>query len=405
MMQMLSDALLLALREIRRNLLRSSLTTLGIVIGVAAVIVMVTLGRGATAQVTSDIGSLGSNVLTLVPGQRMGPGGASGAARPFEARHVEALLREMPLLAAVAPVSSQALNAIVGNANWQTRVSGTTGAFLDVRSWRVERGRPFTEAEERGGSAVCVLGATVRQELFGGQDPVGARVRLGTLSCEVIGVLEVKGKTAMGMDQDDVVLIPLRTFQRRIAGSDDIREIQAAVADEALFARAKTEVQSLMRELRRVAPGADDDFFIRDPQDIARTLTDATRTLTALLAAVALVSLLVGGIGIMNIMLVSVTERTREIGIRLAIGALERDVMTQFLVEAVVLSSFGGLIGVGLAIGASAMAARALLVPLVFDLRIIVVAFLFSTAVGVVFGFFPARRAAHLNPIDALRHE
>jgi putative ABC transport system permease protein len=404
-MQTLSNALLLALREIRRNLLRSSLTTLGIVIGVAAVIVMVTLGSGATAEVTSNIASLGSNVLTIVPGQRMGPGGASGGARTFVAKDVDALIRTMPALAAVAPVSSQSLNVIFGNANWQTRVSGTTSAYFDVRGWKVERGRLFSDAEVRGGNAVCLLGATVRKELFGAQDPVGSRIRLGAVSCQVIGVLATKGKTGMGSDQDDVVLMPLRTFQRRIAGNDDIREIQVSVRSDASLIKAKTDIQALLRELRRIAPGDDDNFFIMDPQDIASTLTGATRTLTALLAAVASVSLLVGGIGIMNIMLVSVTERTREIGVRLAIGALERDVLTQFLVEAVVLSSLGGLVGVALALAASAMAARALLVPFILDVQIVLVAFLFSMAVGVLFGYFPARRAAHLNPIDALRHE
>jgi putative ABC transport system permease protein len=404
-MHTISNALLLALREIRRNLLRSSLTTLGIVIGVAAVIVMVTLGSGATAQVTSDIASLGSNVLTIVPGQRMGPGGASSGARAFDAKDVDALGRHLPALAAVAPVSSQSLNAIFGNANWQTRISGTTSEYLEIRSWTLEQGRVFAEAEVRGGNAVCLLGATVRKQLFGAQDPVGSRIRLGAVSCEVIGVLAAKGKTGMGQDQDDIVLLPLRTFQRRLAGNDDIREIQVSIRKDASLAKAKSDIQSLMRELRRIAPGADDNFFIMDPQDIAATLTGATRTLTALLAAVASVSLLVGGIGIMNIMLVSVTERTREIGVRLAIGALERDVLTQFLVEAVVLSSLGGIVGVSLALVASAMAARALLVPFVLDLQIIVVAFLFSMAVGVLFGFFPARRAAHLNPIDALRHE
>jgi putative ABC transport system permease protein len=405
LMQTLSNALLLALREIRRNLLRSSLTTLGIVIGVAAVIVMVTLGRGATAQVTSDIASLGSNVLTILPGQRMGPGGASGGARAFDAKDVEALIRDVPSLAAVAPVSSQSLNAIFGNANWQTRVSGTTSEYLHIRTWTVEQGRRFSEAEVRGGSAVCLLGATVRKQLFGAQDAVGTRIRLGAVSCEVIGVLAAKGKSGMGQDQDDNVLLPLRAFQRRIAGNDDIREIQVSIRKDASLAKAKTDVQALMRELRRVAPGADDNFFIMDPQDIASTLTGATRTLTALLAAVASVSLLVGGIGIMNIMLVSVTERTREIGVRLAIGALERDVLTQFLVEAVVLSAFGGLVGVVLALVASALAARALLVPFVLDAQIVLVAFLFSTMIGILFGYFPARRAAHLNPIDALRHE
>jgi putative ABC transport system permease protein len=403
-MQMLSNALLLALREIRRNVLRSSLTTLGIVIGVAAVIVMVTLGSGATAEVTAEISSLGSNMLTIVPGQRTGFGGASGGARVFTPKDAEALERDVPTLTAVAPVASRSLTVVYGNQNWQTSVSGTTNAYLDIRTWTLQQGRRFEDADLQGGKAVCILGATVRKELFGGQDPVDSRIRLGALSCDVIGVLSSKGKTGMGQDQDDIVLLPLRAFQRRIAGNDDVRQIQVAVRAGSID-RAKSDVAALMRERRRIAPGAVDDFSIMDPQDITSAITGTTRTLTALLAAVASVSLLVGGIGIMNIMLVSVTERTREIGIRLAIGALERDVLTQFLVEAVVLSSFGGLVGVGLALSASAIAARALQVPFMLDIRIVVLAFLFSTLVGVVFGYFPARRAARLNPIDALRHE
>jgi putative ABC transport system permease protein len=404
-MLMLSNALLLALREIRRNVLRSSLTTLGIVIGVAAVIVMVTLGSGATAQVAAEIGSLGSNLLTVMPGQRMGPGGASGGARPFDVHDAEAIAREVPSLAAVAPAASRSLSAIFGNENWTTSVTGTTNAYLEIRQWDLAAGRRFSDAEVSGGTAVCLLGATVRRELFGAQEALGSRIRLGAVSCDVIGLLAAKGKGGGGMDQDDVVLMPLRAFQRRIAGTDDVRQIQVSVASAGAVEKAKRDIRWLMRERRRIKPGDDDDFSIMDLQDVTAALTGTTRVLTMLLAAVASVSLLVGGIGIMNIMLVSVTERTREIGIRLAIGALEREVLTQFLIEAVVLSSFGGLIGVAIALVGSALAAQALLVPFVLDVRIVVLAFLFSSGVGVIFGFFPARRAAHLNPIDALRHE
>ncbi|MGE0552828.1 MAG: ABC transporter permease [Gemmatimonadales bacterium] len=402
---MLWNAVLLALREIRRNGLRSSLTTLGIVIGVAAVIVMVTLGNGATAAVTNEIASLGSNVLVLRTGQRMGPGGASSGARAFDLADAQALAAQLPALAAVAPTSSQAMTAIVGNANWSTSVTGTTNDYFAALDWQVEQGRRFLDTELRAGQGVCILGATVRQELFGAQDPIGVSLRLDKLSCRVVGVLATKGKSSMGMDRDDLVVIPLRAFQRRIAGTSDVRSIQISVREGASLDRVKDDITSLLRERRRLGPTAEDDFAIMDPQDIAAALTGTTRVLTTLLAAVAAVSLLVGGIGIMNIMLVSVTERTREVGIRLAIGALEREVLTQFLVEAVVLASLGGLMGVVVALVGSAIAAERLGLPLVLDARIVMVALLFATAVGILFGFVPARRAASLNPIDALRHE
>jgi putative ABC transport system permease protein len=335
----------------------------------------------------------------------MGPGGASGGARPFDTADAEAIAREVASLAAVAPVASRSLSAIAGNENWTTSVTGTTNAYLQIRQWDLAAGRRFTQADITSGTAVCLLGATVRQELFGAQDPLGSRIRLGSVSCDVVGLLAAKGKGGGGMDQDDVVLLPLRAFQRRIAGTDDVRQIQVSVVSAAAVEKAKRDIRWLMRERRRIKPGDDDDFSIMDLQDVTAALTGTMTILTTLLAAVASVSLLVGGIGIMNIMLVSVTERTREIGIRLAIGALEREVLTQFLIEAVVLSSFGGLLGVSLALVGSALAAQALLVPFVLDVRIVVLAFLFSAGVGVIFGYFPARRAAHLNPIDALRHE
>ena len=398
------NTLQLAWREIRRNLLRSALTILGIVIGVAAVITMVTIGGGATVQVSQQIASLGSNLLIVRPGQRLGPGQRS-AAPPFQVNDVTALRREVPGLVAVAPSASFATVAVYGNENWSTTVTGTENAFLEVKNWELESGRQFTASELRAGAAVCLIGATVRKELFGAHSPVGDKLRLGKMTCEVVGVLQAKGQAGMGADQDDLVLMPLRTFWRRVAGNQDVTLLQVSARDGAATAKVKQEIELLLRERRHISAREDDDFTVTDMKEIAQTLTGTTEVLTALLGAIAAVSLLVGGIGIMNIMLVSVTERTREIGIRLAIGALEREVLLQFLVEAVVLSSFGGLIGILVALGASAILTDLLHVPLVFDWWIVAVAFVFSAAVGVIFGYFPARKAARMDPIEALRYE
>jgi putative ABC transport system permease protein len=403
---MIWETILLALRQIRRNVMRSSLTILGIVIGVSAVIAMVTLGGGATAKVTSDIAKLGTNLLLVRPGQgHRGPGGTRSTADMFEVDDAEAIAREISGLSAVAPMASQTTQAIYENENWSTTVTGSTNAYLEVRNWQLGNGRLFTGGELRAGKAVCILGATVRNELFGGSDPLGATIRLEKLACQVIGVLESKGESSFGRDQDDFVLIPLRTLQRRIAGNTDVSAIYASAQDGVSTEKVETDIKRLMRERRHISIGDDDDFHVRDMQELVSTMTGTTRVLTGLLGAVAAVSLLVGGIGIMNIMLVSVTERTREIGIRLAIGALERDVLMQFLVEAVVLSSFGGLIGIVLGVAAAGVGARFLGVPFVLNPSIIVIAFAFSAAVGVLFGYFPARQAGRLDPIEALRHE
>ncbi len=400
------NVLLLALREIRRNVMRSSLTILGIVIGVSAVITMVTLGGGATEQVSAEISSLGSNLLHVRPGQRgRGPGGTRSTADMFKMGDAEAISREISGLAAVAPVASQAVQAISGNQNWSTAVIGSTNAYLQVRDWPLEDGRRFTNGELRAGKTVCIIGSTVRKELFSNRNPLGDSIRLGKLSCQVVGVLESKGQSGFGSDQDDFVLLPLRAVQRRIAGNTDIGGIYISAQDGISTEKVKKNIERLMRERRRIAPGQDDDFHVNDMQELVSAMTGTTRVLTGLLGAVAAVSLLVGGIGIMNIMLVSVTERTREIGIRLAIGALARDVLMQFLVEAVVLSSFGGVIGIILGLAAAVVGARLLSVPFVLNPGIVAVAFVFSAAVGVVFGYFPARQAARLDPIEALRHE
>ncbi len=401
---MLWNALLLALREIRRNVLRSFLTVLGIVIGVASVITMVNLGTGATAKVTEQIASLGSNLLIVRTGQRLGPG-MREAAPPFKLADAQAIWREVGGLAAVAPTATQGTVAIYGNTNWPTTVTGIDNSYFTVRDWQIASGRQFTVNELRSGKAVCVIGETVRKELFGNIDPVGSRIRLQKVACEVVGLLKSKGQSTMGSDQDDVVLVPMRMLWRRIAGNQDVGLIQMSARDGVSTSKVQSDVEQLLRERRHIARGEQNDFSVMDMKEIANALTGTTKVLTGLLGAVAAVSLLVGGIGIMNIMLVSVTERTREIGTRLAIGALEHEVLTQFLVEAVVLSSFGGLFGILLAMLASFGIARLMTMPFIVDPAIVVIAFLFSAAIGVVFGYFPARRAAQLDPIEALRHE
>jgi putative ABC transport system permease protein len=403
---MFGETLLLALRAIRRNALRSSLTILGIVIGVAAVITMVTLGGGATAQVASQIRSLGSNLLNVRPGQQpRGMGGARQAAKPFELKDLEAIEREVSGIAALAPASSRLMLAISAELNWSTNIVGTDNAYFKVRDWPLASGRLFTDSEQRAGRMACILGATVRDKLFARRDPIDESIRLGALACQVIGVLSAKGQATFGMDQDDLVVIPLRAFQRRIAGNQYVDTILVSARDGVPTKKVQADIESLMRERRHIGPREEADFHVQDMQQIVATLSGTTQTLTALLGAVAAVSLLVGGIGIMNIMLVSVMERTREIGIRLAVGALETDVLLQFLVEAVMLSLLGGVAGIAAGLAAAAGGAVLLDVPFVFNLWIVLVAFFFSGAVGVVFGYFPARKAAQLDPIEALRHE
>ncbi|MEN6533892.1 MAG: ABC transporter permease [Bryobacteraceae bacterium] len=402
---MIWNAVVLALMAIRRNVMRSTLTILGIVIGVAAVIIMVTLGNGATAQVSTDISKLGSNMLMIHPGQDRGPGAIREQARLFEADDIEAIKDEVSGIVAVAPASSSSMQAVYGNENYSTTVYGTDNAYLTVRSWKIASGREFSDTELSSGKAVCIIGETVRKEVFKTTDPIGLKMRLKTISCQVIGLLEAKGQSSFGMDQDDLVLIPLHTYQRRVSANRYISSIYVSARSSELTQRVKKDITQLLRQRRKIADNQPDDFNVRDTQELISTLTGTTKLLTMLLGAVAAVSLLVGGIGIMNIMLVSVTERTREIGIRLAIGALEKDVMTQFLVEAIVLSSFGGLMGITGGLGISILGAKLLNVPFLLDMDIVLISFTFSAVVGVVFGYFPARQAARLDPIEALRHE
>ena len=400
---MIGNAFLLALREIRNNLLRSALTTLGIIIGVGAVIMMVTLGNGATQSITASISSMGRNLLILAPGQRR-PGTLTVAPQ-FQISDADAIRRDVVSLDAVAPATTSTAAAILGSHNHMTNVYGTTNDYFTAREWAITLGRQFNISEDRAGKSVCVLGQTIRKELFGAQDPIGQHMRLGKISCEVIGVLESKGQSTFGQDQDDIAVMPIRAVQRRMTGTNDVTMIWISVRDAALTDHAKTDITNLMRERRHIAPGSDIDFQISDMKEISTVITTITGTLTAFLAAIAAVSLLVGGIGIMNIMLVSVTERTREIGIRLAIGARAHDVLLQFLIEAVVISALGGIVGIVIGLGGSVGISALLKLPFVVQPGIIVIAVLFSACVGVGFGYFPARRAARLDPIEALRHE
>ena len=393
----------LALREIRRNLVRSGLTILGIVIGVGAVIAVVTIGQGASAQITQDIAGLGENMLIVAPARA--PGARFSTAPAFRDRDVQAIRKEIPGVVAVAPMAQQSVLAVYGNENFSTNVTGTTNDFMEVRDWPVDRGRHFTESELNSGRMVCILGETVRKELFGSQECRGKSIRLGKLSCRVIGVLESKGQASFGQDQDDLILIPIRALQRRLAGNQNVSTILVEAESSSVLPRVKSDLERLMRERRRILKDTDDDFEINSIEEISNLVQQTTGILTTVIGAIAGVSLLVGGIGIMNIMLVSVTERTREIGIRLAIGAQARDVLLQFLIEAATLSSLGGLVGIGLGLLSGWLATDLIGLPFVIDPLIIAIAFLFSGAVGLVFGFFPARRAAKLDPIEALRHE
>jgi putative ABC transport system permease protein len=402
---MIWNAFAIAVREIGRNLTRAFLTVLGVFIGVAAIITMVTLGQGATLAVKAQISSLGSNLLSLRPGA--GFGSRAVGVPNFTEKDAEIIGEQIAGIAALAPVRSASLSTIYLHNARTSAVTGTTPVYFQINKWTLADGRFFTDADLRSGGAVCVIGNTVRKELFGGDNPVGAKIRIGKASCEVIGLLKTKGQAGMG-DQDDTIIVPLSTLQRRLIGktsSHDISQIAISAQDGADSNALIADITSLMRQRRNLQPNQDNNFSVFDTRQIAEALGSTTQMMTMLLGAVAGVSLLVGGIGIMNIMLVSVTERTREIGIRLAIGAMASEVLLQFLVEAVTLSCIGGFLGILLALGLCVVLAQIIQVPFNFNIQINGIAFAFSAMVGVLFGFAPARRAARLNPIDALRHE
>jgi putative ABC transport system permease protein len=402
---MIGTTFLLALRSILRHKLRSFLTTLGIIIGVAAVVTMVTLGKATTAAVQQQIAALGTNILQVRPGQGFGRGGGGPRPPDFEPADVTAIQQQVVGVTAVAPQAQATATAIYEGANWSTTINGTTSAYFEVQPWPLADGRLFTPAEEAAGKAVCIIGSTVSRNLFRGGQAVGKRFRIGDVSCDVIATLSTRGQAGFGGDQDDVVIMPLKTVQRRFTGSTDIRTILVGVDQSFATSQVQASLSDLLRDRRHIVGGKEDDFNIFDTKQISDTLTGTTTLLTRIVAAVAGISLVVGGIGIMNIMLVSVTERTREIGIRLAIGAVAREVLLQFLVEAVVLSCLGGIIGLVIAQLAIAVATPLMQVPWIFEPQINVFAFVISGVIGIVFGYFPARRAASLNPIDALRHE
>ena len=402
---MLLDTVRLALRSVRRNALRSFLTLLGIVIGVAAVIAMVTIGNGTTEKVRQDISRLGSNLLVVRPARPDRSGSTAFTPRKLADKDVRALAEGLTTAGAVSGASSSTVRVVYGPENTAAEVGGTDLDYFVARDWNLTEGRLFTEAEMRGGAPVCIVGQTVRALFFGTGTADGQSIRVGRMSCRVIGVLEAKGTSGFGQDQDNVVLMPLPTYQRRIAGDRDVDTIYVSAKEGVATSEVQREIEDILRESRRIAADADNNFEVRDMTQIADAMTSATTTMTGMLGALAGVSLLVGGIGIMNIMLVSVTERTREIGIRLAIGAHEKDILVQFLVEATVLSLLGGLIGIALGLALAGAATMALGIPFAPSVPVILGAVAFSALIGMVFGFFPALRGARLDPIVALRHE
>ncbi|WP_342618344.1 ABC transporter permease [Rhodoferax sp. GW822-FHT02A01] len=403
---MLFNVFMLALRSVQRNMLRSFLTILGIVIGVSAVITMVTLGNGATASVAAKISGLGTNLLMVSPGQRQGGNGGGGVPQ-FTENDALTIGGEIGGVRAIAPLARTSATVVANGRNWVTSVVGSTNAWFDTGNWVMASGRIFSDEEQLSGSAVCIVGESVRREIFGGaigQTGLGQLLRVKQFSCTVVGILVAKGQGGAG-DQDDTVVLPLHTLQRRVTGSRKVSMLMISMEEGSDSKPLKASLTQLLRERRKLAESDDDNFNIFDTQQLAETLSSTMGVLTNLLGAVAAVSLLVGGIGIMNIMLVSVTERTREIGLRLAIGALEREVLLQFLIESVVLSALGGMIGILIATGASFALSGYMDVPYSFDIQINILSFVFSAGIGVLFGYFPARRAARMDPIEALRHE
>ncbi|MCB2230359.1 ABC transporter permease [bacterium] len=396
-----------AFRSIAKNRMRSLLTSLGIIIGVSAVIVMVAIANGSSARITNSIDSLGSNLIMVIPGT-MTTGGArmgAGSSDRFTFDDVEHVRDNASLLSAVSSVIRSGDQVIGGGTNWYSTIYGVEPAYLAIRSWEIDYGEAFSDKDVAARRKVAVLGATVAEELFGDADAVGQTVRIRNIPFKVIGVLKSKGQNAMGQDQDDVILAPSTSVLYRLKGGQWVDMINASAVSTGKVEPAITELTALMRQAHDLKDGQEDDFTIRSQAEIMAMVSETTQTMTLLLGSIAAVSLLVGGIGIMNIMLVSVTERTREIGIRLSVGARETDILVQFLTEAVVLSVTGGLIGIGLSAGIVGGLNQWTELDAIITPEIVALSFLFSAAVGIFFGFYPARKAAQLDPIDALRHE
>jgi putative ABC transport system permease protein len=396
-----------AFKSIAKNRMRSALTMLGIIIGVGAVIIMVSIGKGTQVDIENRISSLGTNLLMVVPGSAKSRGvrGGAGSLATLTMEDVEKLERESALLKSVSPVIRVSKQVIAGGENWQTSVEGVSPDYVDIRDWHVEEGTFFSVRDEKVKQKVAVLGKTVSEELFGEESPLGKKIRIGNIPFTVIGLMEKKGQSGMGNDQDDVILAPSTTVLYRMSDGETVNMIMASAHSIEDMEKAEAEMEILIRASHRLGKGEENDFHIRNQTDIIETASSVTGFLTVLLGSIAGVSLLVGGIGIMNIMLVSVTERTREIGIRLAVGARSADVLVQFLIEAVILSLFGGAIGILVGIGFGKIIGTLAGLTVVIDPLVIVISFVFSGAVGIFFGFYPAKKASLMNPIDALHYE
>ncbi len=403
----LAATLRVALRALERNKMRTALTMLGIIIGVGAVIAAVAIGEGASQEVQEQIANLGDNMIWIEAGGRNVNGVRTGnwGTKSLTVGDARAIQEQIHLVTNVSPHVDTGVQVIYGNMNWYTWLRGVSPEYLAVRRWAVEMGSPFTENDDERAANVCLLGRTVADFLFGDADPVGKTIRVKNLPCLVAGVLASKGQSAFGQDQDDVILMPYTTVQKKIKGINWVDDIMCSAVSSSVIAPAENLITGLLRERHHLRPDEDDDFNLRHPADLAQARAQSQKIMTLLLAGIASVSLLVGGIGIMNIMLVSVTERTREIGVRMAVGATEQDVQMQFLSEAVVLSVLGGLAGLLAGVGASHLITHILQWRTSVPIEAVLIAVLFSGGVGIFFGYYPAREAARLDPIEALRYE
>ena len=397
----------IALRALRRNKLRTLLTMLGMIIGVGAVIAMVGIGNGAKSQIESQIASMGQNVILVWSGSftRGGVRSGWGGAGTLTIEDAEAIQREIPGVTVISPEVRSGARIAAGSQDWSTQILGESADYFDLRRWPVIAGAPFTEQDVRSANKVAVIGKTIADQLFPGEDPIGQVVRIGTVPFQIVGMLLPKGLSVQGNDQDDLIIIPYTSAMKRVQHVTMLRSINVQAAKPSLLNPVQAQIMDLLRQRHKIAPGRDDDFTVRNQQEIADMATAQSKTMTLLLAAIAMVSLIVGGIGIMNIMLVSVTERTREIGIRMAIGARGRDILLQFLIEAVTLSVIGGILGIAVGFGSSRLIAAQTSWPTLVPSEWVVYAFLFSAVVGIFFGFYPSLKASRLDPIEALRYE